>query len=182
MADFDISIGTDLVTIDLPGEIEISIGYQSRKKDQSDARLAMWFGEREHDGAQGVRDITDSALGQMGDYGTQMSGPIPSHSKSLRTAQRGYAARCTPIAWCAIACSAQRPVQGTCGHRVQSPNAHRTTYRKRRRLELACGVSPWPFLIDSNRCDCRSIRAANQVARADFSRRVCGIVALFLHK
>src|SRR3984957_18499220 len=73
-----------------------------------------------------------------------MSGPIPSHSKSLRTVQRGCAARCTPVVWCAIACSVQRPGRGTCGRKVRSPNAHRTTYRKRRKLELLCRVSPWP--------------------------------------
>ncbi|MGA8490290.1 MAG: hypothetical protein WB711_07700 [Terriglobales bacterium] len=65
MADFDIHIGPTLVTIDLPGENEISIGYQSQRKDKTDARLHVWFGEREYDGAQGVMDITDTPLGQM---------------------------------------------------------------------------------------------------------------------
>jgi hypothetical protein len=36
-----------------------------RRKDKSDARLHVWFGEREYDGAQGVMDITDTQLVQM---------------------------------------------------------------------------------------------------------------------
>jgi len=49
-----------------------------------------------------------------------------------------------PVAWCATACSVQRPGRETCGRKVRSPNAHRTTYRKRRKLELVRRVSLRP--------------------------------------
>jgi hypothetical protein len=51
-----------LVTIDLPGSTEISVGYQYQKKDESDTGLHVWFGEPDRMGvAQGVNKATPAA-------------------------------------------------------------------------------------------------------------------------
>ena len=37
----------------------------SRKQDQSDARLAVWYEEKAYDGAAGATEISDTPLGQF---------------------------------------------------------------------------------------------------------------------
>jgi hypothetical protein len=50
---------------ELPGNMQISVGYISSKKDGSDRRLAVWFEEKPTDGAAGAVEITNTPLGQF---------------------------------------------------------------------------------------------------------------------
>lgn len=56
---------TIATTFDLPGDMQITIGPVSRKKDGSDTRMAVWYEEKPTDGAAGATEITNTPLGQF---------------------------------------------------------------------------------------------------------------------
>lgn len=55
----------ETIVFDLPNNMQISVGPVWRKRDQSDARLAVWYEEQPYDGAAGATEITDTPLGQF---------------------------------------------------------------------------------------------------------------------
>jgi hypothetical protein len=45
--------------------MQITVGSVSRKRDQSDSRLAVWYEEKDYDGAAGATEISDTPIGQF---------------------------------------------------------------------------------------------------------------------
>jgi hypothetical protein len=55
----------ETVVFDLPNNMRITVGSVFPKRDQSDSRLAVWYEEKDYDGAAGATEISDTPLGQF---------------------------------------------------------------------------------------------------------------------